>query len=961
MVNTPFSAATTRGLLRLILATSASLFFPGCLIDDLGELVEEPLDADGDGFNEDVDCDDLHPAINPAADEICDGDPLSGEGEVDNNCNGLRGDDDPSLNTVGAGAWYPDLDGDGFGQDDAEPFEGCLKPRGYVEAAGDCDDRNSSRRPDSVEVCGDDVDNNCDLQIDVIPEDSDEEGLNAPFWFLDSDGDGYGEKSSVVISCSRPRGDDGVATHVPPFLDSDSPLVTDWSTGSLEISDIPDSAFDCADFDPAINPGAEETCDAGDKNCDGDDYLGANDAPVWFRDADLDGYGDPTQTTTSCRPPSGYTPETSIAADYDCDDTNPTVNPRSANDHGGASCDGVDDDCDGTADNADGLLEWCKDDDGDSFPTAGLCVNAYCQPDTVELSYVAVNTFGSADWNDCDDTSPLVGPGFDEYCDAIDNNCDGQVDESSELAPALDPNSYYPDSDGDSFGDPDGEPILACNVPLVGGLLYSDNSDDCDDDDPGVSPAASEVCNTGLSEDCDTDLSDCLAGGGYRAMESWVGEPEGIFGYPWAAYSGPASSQYAGTTLISAGDLDVDGDSELAVRLLGSPTVAILDGGETDSEVLGFSLANTGAMITDTSANFGSSLAGGENLVGTRNEDLVVGAPGYATVGAVSLFAGPLSGSLTLSSARMVLTGPAGVTRFGGVVSLGEVNGDAYDAVDLLIAAAVIDHSTVTASSSAGAWIVPGSLPTGTLGLSSLADVVHLSGTAANIAGLGDPDGDGIDDLAVVSPAGIEFIYGDLALASCSLGACGDATLQPGGTFSAYTSRPVALAGLGDLDDDGLDDFAVGLPYASAAPSGEEGEVDLWFGSTTRLAGTEAADLWILGAGAGAHAGRSVVGGDLDGDGTPELLLGSPGEDDGTGSVYLFLGSELSPGASYSVYTAMTYFVGDPDQASRFGTSVAVLPDLFADGTADIAAGAPLHPAGSLANAGLVFLFGQNQ
>ncbi len=62
------------------------------------------------------------------------------------------------------GAYHPDVDGDGFG----DPY-GVVLPcptPGYTLDAGDCDDGNAATNPGAAEVCDDEVDNNCELQID---------------------------------------------------------------------------------------------------------------------------------------------------------------------------------------------------------------------------------------------------------------------------------------------------------------------------------------------------------------------------------------------------------------------------------------------------------------------------------------------------------------------------------------------------------------------------------------------------------------------------------------------------------------------------------------------------------------------------------------------------------------------------------------------------------------------------
>ena len=123
------------------------------------------FDSDGDGFGGNVstqacsapsgyvansnDCNDNNASINPNATEICDG--------LDNNCNNQT--DEGVTNT-----YYLDSDGDGFGSNTS--IQDCSAPSGYVANNNDCNDNNASINPSSTEVCGDNIDNNCNNQTD---------------------------------------------------------------------------------------------------------------------------------------------------------------------------------------------------------------------------------------------------------------------------------------------------------------------------------------------------------------------------------------------------------------------------------------------------------------------------------------------------------------------------------------------------------------------------------------------------------------------------------------------------------------------------------------------------------------------------------------------------------------------------------------------------------------------------
>jgi len=137
---------------------------------------------------------------------------------------------------------------------------------------------------------------------------------------------------------------------------------------------------DCDDTDPLVNPGVAEKCDDGiDNDCDGFVDLLDPDCGAPPIDADGDGF----------------------FSDVDCDDTNPLVNPGAAE-----VCDDLmDNDCDGLTDAADPDCAAPVDEDGDGF-------------------------FSDVD---CNDHDPLINPIATEICgDAVDNDCDGLVDESCE-------------------------------------------------------------------------------------------------------------------------------------------------------------------------------------------------------------------------------------------------------------------------------------------------------------------------------------------------------------------------------------------------------------------------------------------------------------------------------------------------------------------------------------------------
>ncbi len=229
------------------------------------------------------------------------------------------------------------------------------------------------------------------------------------------------------------------------------------------------STADCDDSDPAVHPEAVEVCNGVDDDCDGfvDDGL----VFTSFRpDADRDLFGDvDAPETRACATPEGM-----VADAGDCDDSDPSAHP-------GASeiCDGVDNDCDFDVDEDLAVSEYRRDGDEDGWGDEAGQVLASCAPiDGL------VDTRG-----DCDDEDPEVHPGATETCNDVDDDCNGGIDDGLPFE------TWYPDVDGDGFGDADADPFLACDVPEDAAL---DDATDCDDSDPDVRPDQIDPCR-----DCD--------------------------------------------------------------------------------------------------------------------------------------------------------------------------------------------------------------------------------------------------------------------------------------------------------------------------------------------------------------------------------------------------------------------------------------------------------------------------
>lgn len=444
-------------------------------------------DLDGDGFSEaDGDCDDLDSSIHPDRDEVCDG--------IDNNCN--EAIDEDVIPT-----WYLDFDGDGYGTD-AFTYDACTPLSGYVDNADDCDDTTELASPDGVEVC-DERDNDCNGMVD--------EDVTTTY-FLDDDGDGFGDAGFTIEACMVPSGysdnaldcwddrsdvsptaeeqcdgidndcddevDEGDATDAILFFedadedDFGDPLSTVRACAAPSGYII--DASDCDDTDDDVFPGALERCDGEDNDCDGDtDETGSLGETIGYADVDEDGYGDPVAPLSACTLPA-----THVTNALDCDDTRTDTNPEATE-----SCDGRDNDCDGTTDEAGsiGEVRWYADADADEHGSLTVFVEACSAP----IGHIA-------DSSDCDDRDNDTYPGALEQCDGEDNDCDGDVDEDAEGGVI-----WYLDADDDGYGSLT-DTVVACTAPE--GAIAT--TGDCDDTEPEVSPEQTESCN-GIDDDCD--------------------------------------------------------------------------------------------------------------------------------------------------------------------------------------------------------------------------------------------------------------------------------------------------------------------------------------------------------------------------------------------------------------------------------------------------------------------------
>ena len=670
--------------------------------------------------------------------------------------------------------------------------------------------------------------------------------------------------------------------------------------------------IDCNDNDAAIHPDATEVCDGVDNNCDSSiDGADADGAIAYFADADADGYGGTALSITQCDAPSGFAGNSD-----DCDDTNAAINPDAAE-----ICDLVDNDCDALVDDEDdsvdaaGFSTYYGDADSDGYGQPDVTVescnaptgyadnaedcddtNADLNPETVWYSDVDGDTYGAANYSmmsceqpdgyvrnadDCDDLAYAVNPDALEICDeGIDNDCDGLSDDADDSVEASTFSTYYSDGDADGYGD-DAMAVTQCALPSG----YTELGGDCDDAEPLANPGGTEICADGIDNDCSGDAPECTlptVGTSADAGMSFVASSGSYFGYEE----------------MEIGDFNGDGVNDLAV----------------------------GDYYDSVTGDYGQ--------------------------GSVSFFYGPFSADSENSPDGMV-HGENSYDYFGEhMANMGDMDGDGAD--DLLVGADGWDYSNTdgTSTSMVGAfYLIAGATTTesaltnqsNNYGFSGESYLTTDSASQGMVANLGDVFGTGnntyalggsgydVYDGSTTSTSTNEgyIYYGDFSTSNYGM-IVGDKKYDEAG----YEDR---VAGMGDLDGDGYDDWAASGSLSYSSTNSTNGEIWVFYGATSASwAYTSDADA-ILEGNSSDYLGSKLAGGaDIDDDGYDDLFANS----DGSAEIYFGGSGRLADGQASDVsvedtsgtYSGMRYSTLSVGDLTGDGVGDIVLADYYAAG-----------------------------
>jgi hypothetical protein len=412
----------------------------------------------------------------------------------------------------------------------------------------------------------------------------------------------------------------------------------------------------------------------------------------------------------------------------------------------------------------------------------------------------------------------------------------------------------------------------------------------------------------------------------------------------WTAESDQAWA-YFGCSVSGAGDVDGDGYGDVVVG------ARQYDNGESDEgrayvyhgSATGLSAtASWTAESNQANADFGYSLSGAGDVNGDGYGDVVVGARQYdngeSNEGRAYVYHGSSSG-LSGTAAWTAEGDQIGASLGNCVSNAGDLNDDGYG--DIIIGAPYYDNGEADEGGAFAYYGSPSGLSTAPDWSAEGDEVEFWFGRS--VAGAGDVNGDGFDDVLVGVTTYVHCLPGEGA----AFLFYGDGPALPtgpdwavvGGQASAEFGYSSSSAG--DVNGDGYDDVIIGA-YLYDNGETDEGQALVYYGGPF---GPAIASDWTAESDqAGAWFGRSVSSaGDVNGDGYDDVIVGAPTYDRGEtneGVAFVYCGSDTG-------LSTTPDWIADCNQAGAyFGAAVSSAGDVNDDGYDDVIVGAYAYDGG---------------
>ena len=452
----------------------------------------------------------------------------------------------------------------------------------------------------------------------------------------------------------------------------------------------------------------------------------------------------------------------------------------------------------------------------------------------------------------------------------------------------------------------------------------------------------------------------------------YQGGPTGLATVPaWSAHPTDQENAHFGVAVSTAGDVDGDGHSDLAIGASGYDNQQTDEGGAFVYYGHPSGLAATptwSAAGQQDGALAGWSVAAAGDVNGDGYADIIIGAPQYdrgqTEEGAAFLYTGGPDGPTT--SPAWIGESDQAWAWFGqAVAGAGDVNNDGY--ADIIVGAPRYDGEQIDDGK---AFVYHGSPAGLTAGPADWVAPPEGQGTVLfgisarfglAVSSAGDVNGDGYADVIIGANGydgeetneGAAFVYhgGPRGLDI-------DFAWAAHPTDEAYANFGRSVSSAGDVNGDGYSDVIIGAPWVATSGIDEQldGTAYVYHGSATGLG---LSPNWtVTEVFANAEFGTAVsTAGDVNGDGYSDVIIGAYKHTE------ILHVTPWREGGAFIYHGSATGLAGPPDWAIRggqrqirFGISVSTAGDVNGDGYSDVIVGASSYADGQN-NEGAAFVF----